>query len=288
MDRPVSRLVEEKRCAASTERVRLAAVQGFYHYLNGVAGFEVNAGRVESLIRNRRRRTSEMVIRFKADDVEAVLYWAQRRVLAPHRSQGEKLRALRDYAFLVLLADTGLRVAEACALNIAHLPQPHDRQPKILLRIKGGRESYVRLSPRAWRALRAYLRARQKLDKASGPSPDKLPVFAQHSRLADLHMKKRKSKVAPLRRWETSGAQAILRAANEELFASKPRRRGQRRQVTPHSFRHYFVTMVLSKSGGNLKLAQELARHRSIAVTQRYAHLTESEVDRAYQQLFGE
>jgi site-specific recombinase XerC len=55
--------------------------------------------------------------------------------------------------------------------------------------------------------------------------------------------------------------------------------------ITPHSFRHYFVTTVL-KGSGNLKLAQELARHRNIAVTQRYAHLNDDELDKGYRDIF--
>ncbi|NMB57547.1 MAG: tyrosine-type recombinase/integrase, partial [Chloroflexi bacterium] len=55
--------------------------------------------------------------------------------------------------------------------------------------------------------------------------------------------------------------------------------------ITPHSFRHYFVTRVLHSSG-NLKMAQELARHKSIAVTQRYAHLNDDELDRGYYDIF--
>jgi site-specific recombinase XerC len=55
--------------------------------------------------------------------------------------------------------------------------------------------------------------------------------------------------------------------------------------ITPHSFRHYFVTTVL-RASGNLKLAQELARHRNIAVTQRYAHLSDDELDRGYSEIF--
>ena len=58
--------------------------------------------------------------------------------------------------------------------------------------------------------------------------------------------------------------------------------------ITPHSFRHYFVTTVLQGSGGNLKLAQELARHKNIAVTQRYAHLSDEELDKSYWDIFDE
>jgi site-specific recombinase XerC len=57
--------------------------------------------------------------------------------------------------------------------------------------------------------------------------------------------------------------------------------------ITPHSFRHYFVTVVL-RSSGNLKLAQELARHKNIAVTQRYAHLSDDELDKGYWNIFEE
>jgi integrase/recombinase XerC len=55
--------------------------------------------------------------------------------------------------------------------------------------------------------------------------------------------------------------------------------------ITPHSFRHYFVTKVL-RGSGNLKLAQELARHASIVVTQRYAHLSDNELDKGYYEIF--
>jgi site-specific recombinase XerC len=45
------------------------------------------------------------------------------------------------------------------------------------------------------------------------------------------------------------------------------------------------VTRVLT-STGNLKLAQNLARHKNIAVTQRYAHLSDDELDRGYWEVF--
>ncbi|MCE7861514.1 MAG: hypothetical protein DYG86_17240 [Chloroflexi bacterium CFX2] len=56
-------------------------------------------------------------------------------------------------------------------------------------------------------------------------------------------------------------------------------------KITPHSFRHYFVTTVL-RGTGNLKIAQELARHKNIQVTQRYTHLSDDELDKAYHEVF--
>ena len=57
--------------------------------------------------------------------------------------------------------------------------------------------------------------------------------------------------------------------------------------ISPHSFRHYFVTTVL-RSTGNLKMAQELARHTNIAITQRYAHLSDNELDQGYWEIFDQ
>jgi site-specific recombinase XerD len=62
---------------------------------------------------------------------------------------------------------------------------------------------------------------------------------------------------------------------------------GARGTITPHTFRHYFVTVVLRASGGNIRLAQELARHRSIATTERYTHLSDDELDRGYHDIFN-
>jgi site-specific recombinase XerD len=56
-------------------------------------------------------------------------------------------------------------------------------------------------------------------------------------------------------------------------------------RMPPHSFRHYFVTTVL-RGTGNLKIAQELARHKNIQVTQRYTHLSDDELDKAYYDVF--
>jgi integrase/recombinase XerC/integrase/recombinase XerD len=56
--------------------------------------------------------------------------------------------------------------------------------------------------------------------------------------------------------------------------------------ITPHSFRHYFVTTVL-RGTGNLRLAQRFARHASPTTTTRYLHLSDEELDMAYHELFN-
>jgi site-specific recombinase XerD len=136
---------------------------------------------------------------------------------------------------------------------------------------KGDREAVVRFSRRALSALKDYLRARASYDGDSGRPLGTLPIFSRHDRAAG-------NKVLPI---STTTGRAIVKARVIQAVGNNVAG-----AITPHSFRHYFVTTVLRGSGGNLKLAQELARHKNIAVTQRYAHLTDDELDRGYHEIF--
>ena len=143
---------------------------------------------------------------------------------------------------------------------------------RAIVTIKGGRESVVRFSERALAAVKAYLGARSDMDGASGRALASLPIFARHD---DGAGKK-------VLRLSTVGAREMVNQA--VIGALGDNAKGT---ITPHSFRHYFVTVVLRASGGNLKLAQELARHKNIAITQRYAHLSDDDLDRGYHDIFN-
>ena len=120
------------------------------------------------------------------------------------------------------------------------------------------------------RALKDYLSARAELDGASGRSLPSLPLFARHDRGAGR-------KIKPL---TTTTGRNIVRERVRQALGDQAESR-----ITPHSFRHYFVTTVL-RASGSLKLAQELARHANIQVTQRYAHLSDDELDQGYHEIF--
>jgi len=128
----------------------------------------------------------------------------------------------------------------------------------------------VRFSSRAMKALRAYLRERGELDGNSGRQLGSLPLFARHDRGAG-------KKVLPIT--PTTGRNIVTGIVRDILGEEAVG------TITPHSFRHYFVTKVLQVSG-NLKLAQNLARHKNIEVTQRYAHLSNDELDKGYWEVF--
>ena len=113
---------------------------------------------------------------------------------------------------------------------------------------------------------------RVKIDGATGQSLSSLPLFARHDRGAG-------KKIKPIT--TTTGRNIVTNRVREALGQDAVG------TITPHSFRHYFVTVVL-RASGNLKLAQELARHKNISVTQRYAHLSNDELDKGYWNIFEE
>lgn len=254
--------------APATEQLYLTAVAGFYEYLAAERLAEPNLPRLRLLIRQRGRRSGKRLPQFPREQIEKMIDYTKYLTKTPTKDEAERLRNLRDRAFLLTLADTGLRVHEACALRRGDLDW---NEGKAVIIGKGNRQDVVRFSNRAMRCLKEYLKARASLDGASGKPLTSLPLFARHDRGAG-------KKVKPIT--TATGRNIVSQRVVESLG---PEAVGT---ITPHSFRHYFVTTVLRASGGNLKLAQELARHRNIAVTQRYAHLTDDELDRGYWEVF--
>lgn len=256
-----------KEYAPSTERLYLTAVKGFFEYLVAEKYSTPNLPRVNMLIRQRARRPGQRLPQFPKNDIEIVLKYAINLANKNVEERPERLRNLRDRAFLLTLADTGLRVHEACNLRRGDLDW---NEGKAIIIGKGDRQALIRFSTRALRSLRDYLSLRAELDGSTGKALTSLPLFSRHDRGAG-----KKIKPITTATGRNIVAQRVREALGEEAVGT----------ITPHSFRHYFVTTVLQASG-NLKLAQELARHQNIAVTQRYAHLTDDELDIGYWKIF--
>lgn len=273
---PVTGLKEEaiswlatrlKDSAPTTERLYLTAAATFYEYVAAENLADVNLPRIRLLIRQRARRPGQRLPQFPRDAIEQIVEHMLALNEAAEEDEVKRLRDLRDRAFLITLADTGLRVHEACALRRGDVDWLEGR---AIIIGKGNKQAVVRFSQRSLRALRDYLGARARLDGASGRPLASLPLFTRHDKGAGKKLK-------PM---TTATGRNIVSEWVEKVLG--PEAVGT---VTPHSFRHYFVTRVL-QSSGNLKLAQELARHSNIAVTQRYAHLNDDELDQGYYEAF--
>jgi integrase/recombinase XerC len=256
-----------KDYAPATEQLYLTAAAGFYKYLAAEKLSAVNLPRLRMLISQRSRRPGKRLPQFPREDIETVLEHAKSLAFASVDDRRGRLRNYRDMAFLLTLADTGLRVHEACQLRRGDLDW---NEGKAIIIGKGNRQDVVRFSIRSLEALRDYLNRRGELDGATGRSMASLPLFARHDKRVGKQIKPISTR---------TGHNIVTQRVDEALGP------GSSSAITPHSFRHYFVTTVL-RGSGNLKLAQELARHRSISVTQRYAHLSDDELDRGYYEIF--
>jgi integrase/recombinase XerC len=155
------------------------------------------------------------------------------------------LGGARDRALLELLYASGLRVAEACGLDLDDLDEPR-RTVRVLG--KGDKERVVPVGEAALEALAVYLERR---GRRRGP----------------LFLNARGGRLTP------RSAHRIVRARAREAGI------GQR--VTPHTLRHSFATHMLG-AGADLRLIQELLGHRRLSTTQRYTHVSPEHLMRVY------
>ncbi|WP_091096754.1 tyrosine recombinase XerC [Micromonospora citrea] len=159
---------------------------------------------------------------------------------------------LRDRALLELLYGTGVRISEACGLDVADID--HGRR---VVRVfgKGGRERAVPYGVPAQRALDEWLRhGRPAL---AGPhSRDALLLGARGGRL------------------NPTTARRIV-SGYAEAAGLPP--------VSPHGLRHSAATHLL-EGGADLRAVQELLGHSSLASTQIYTHVSVERLRAAYRQ----
>ncbi|MCW3473700.1 tyrosine recombinase XerC [Limobrevibacterium gyesilva] len=143
----------------------------------------------------------------------------------------------RDTALFSLLYGSGLRIAEALALNVADAPLPGS---DAMLRVigKGAKERIVPVLPAVRSAIAAWLRHH----------PDRQPG-------APLFLGARGERLNP------GVAQRTLRNFR--------RLNGLPEHATPHALRHSFATHLLA-AGADLRSIQDLLGHASLSTTQRY------------------
>ena len=253
--------------APATEALYVRAIARFYKYLAAERLAEINLPRMDLLIEQRTRKPGIRLPQFPTNEIERVLEFVSDITALPAESEDERLRAMRDRAFLLTLADTGLRVHEACNLRRGDIDWNEGR---AIIIGKGDKQAVVRFTSRSMRALKDYLSLRAELDGSSGKQLTALPLFARH----DKGTGKKVKPITP-----TTGrnivAERVAQALGNEAEG----------HITPHSFRHYFVSTIL-RASGNLKLAQALARHENIQITQRYAHINDDELDKGYYEIF--
>jgi integrase/recombinase XerC len=202
----------------------LAGVRSFFRYLCREGRLAANPARALQTPRQEKR-------------IPAVLDEAQAAALLDVPGAGAA--AVRGRAILELLYGTGIRCAEAVALDV-HEIDVGARMVRVLG--KGRKERIVLFGRRAEQALVAWLVERDRL----GPRTDALFLNARGGRLSGRSVR--------------------------TLVATRVKQVALARRCSPHTLRHSFATHLLMR-GADLRAIQELLGHASLSTTQRYTHV---------------
>jgi len=209
-------LIEHEKLSPITHNVHAAAL--YFLYANVLGRRRV----VEQL--PRRKGTRKLPVVLTPAEVERLL-----GVLPP-----------RHRTVLMLAYGAGLRISEACQLQIADV----DSKAGVIhvRNTKRNRDRDVMLSPRLLAELRSYWRGHRP------PGPDLFPGRA-------------------------GAGTTLTRAAVCKALKSARAAAGLvDRRVTPHSMRHSFATHLLEQ-GTDLRTLQVLLGHASMATTALYVHV---------------
>ena len=224
--------------ARTTVARRVSALRSFYRFCGRTGRIEIN-----DLSWLRAPRPPKSVPKpVSEEDARALL-------AAIFRRRGDDWAKQRDFALLMMLYGSGLRISEALDLTRRDVPLGD------WLRItgKGGKIREVPVLPAIAEAVAAYVGA---CPFDGGPDA---PLFVSA-------------------RGNAFGARAAQRLVESlRLELSLPA------HVTPHALRHAFATHLLG-NGADLRAIQELLGHASLSTTQRYTNVDEAHLLRLHRE----
>lgn len=155
----------------------------------------------------------------------------------------------RNDAIIHVLAYTGIRVSELCALNVVDLD--FNEGTMFVRSGKGDKDRIVLMSDSCMTSLGTYLENRPDRKSNAGA------LFI--SRIG--------------RRIDPSTVQRMVRLVAQEAGIDK--------HVTPHVLRHTFATTIL-RNGGDIRFIQKLLGHSSVATTEVYTHIDDGTLKKMY------
>jgi integrase/recombinase XerC len=222
----------------STRARHVSAIRTFFRYLSRHHGLANEALRLLATPRAKKplpRALSPAQARAVARDIGEL-------------SDSAAIQA-RDTALFSLLYGSGLRIAEAIALNVADAAGG----PATLRVVgKGSKERIVPVLPVVRAAIAAWLAHHPRREPAA-------PLFlgARGGRLNPTLVRRRMMEFRRLN--------------------------GLPEHATPHALRHSFATHLLA-GGGDLRAIQELLGHASLSTTQRYTAVDEAKLLEVWRQ----
>ena len=224
--------------ARTTVARRVSALRSFYRFCGRTGRIDIN-----DLSWLRAPRPPKSVPKpVSEEDARALL-------AAIFKRRGDDWAKQRDFALLMMLYGSGLRVSEA--LDLTRRDTPLDKWLRITG--KGGKTREVPVLPAIAEAVADYVGA---CPFDGGPDA---PLFVSA-------------------RGNAFGARAAQRLVESlRLELSLPA------YVTPHALRHAFATHLLG-NGADLRAIQELLGHASLSTTQRYTNVDEAHLLRLHRE----
>jgi site-specific recombinase XerD len=171
----------------------------------------------------------------------------------PNRETAE---GARDYALLLLMLRTSLRVSEASGLRASQIKWNHGRWV-VKLRVKGGRERTLPLPQEIRKAIDEYLRLDRKRRDLQHSDGEEAYIFQPHTNYRTLEFAK---PISATMVWH------IVRKWGEFTGVGK---------LSPHDLRRTAITQALDQ-GLSYRQVQMMSGHKDPKTVMRYDHAREN------------
>lgn len=232
---------------------KLAALRSFLNYLKKQELVEQN---IAKLIRP--KKLPKKLAQVLTPEQTTALLESPKQALASLSDRVSVAERLRNQALLEILYGAGLRVSEACSLNLPDItfdPLVEQKNPLLTIHVKQGKgqkERVVFAGEKAKKALLDYLKQRPDLIP-SGLTPSKIDATNDTA-------------VFISKKGKRLGVRCVRRILDQHAMeAGIPK-------THPHALRHSFATHLLG-SGADLRSIQALLGHSQLSTTARYAHV---------------
>ena len=231
----------ERKLSASTVSLKLSVVRSLFDYL--LAGGYVRSN--PALTKLVPPPAVPEDLRGRALSPKEVRYLLS----GPDR---ERAKGARDYALLLLMLRTSLRVSEACRLRLSQIRWSHGRWT-VRLKVKGGRERTQPIPADVKQAIDEYMRKDRKRREVQHSDGAEQYVFQPHTNYRTLEFNK------PL---SSTMAWHIVRRWGEFTGVGK---------LSPHDLRRTAITRALDQ-GLSYRQVQMMTGHRDPKTVMRYDH----------------
>lgn len=225
----------------STIRLKLSVIRSMFDYLK-IAGIVQNNPALTKLVRP---PVQSEDLRGRALTNKEVSYL----LAGPDQAKTE---GARDYALILLMLRTSLRVGEACSLRVSSIKWSHGRWI-LKFKVKGGRERTIPLPTEVKKAIDHYLKLdkeRRKLLKCDG---NEMFIFQPVTNYRTLNFDKALSKQMAwniVKKWGEMGGIG---------------------KISPHDLRRTAITKALDQ-GLTYRQVQMMTGHKDPKTVMRYDH----------------